>query len=121
MNAVPFLWRLAGSNQPEAVRRRATRLLSDFLGVDESNLPPAKVALTREAERYYQHRVPFADPNAVTIWRWDDATSSLVRGWPGAETVNKDNKAEETVMAFAASPKRRWPSTRPTRRPRTCC
>ncbi len=94
VDAVPFLWRLAGSNQPEAVRRKATRILSDFLGVDESDLPPAKAALTREAERYYQHRVPFADPNAVVIWRWDDATNTLVRGWPGAATVNKD-KAEE--------------------------
>ena len=94
VNAVPFLWRLAGSNQPEAVRQKATHILSDFLGVNESDLPPAKAALTREAERYYQHRVPFADPNAVVIWRWDDAANTLVLGWPGAATVNKD-KAEE--------------------------
>ena len=69
--------------------------------MDESNLPPAKVALTREAERYYQHRVPFADPNAVTIWRWDDATKHLVRGWPGAETVSKDKAEEYYGMRFA--------------------
>ena len=94
VDAVPFLWRLTGPNQPEDVRRKATRILADFLGVDESDLLPAKLALTREAERYYQHKVLFADPNAVTIWRWDDAAKHPVRGWPGAETVNKD-KAEE--------------------------
>ena len=34
VGAVPYLWRLTGPDQPEAVRRRATRILADFLDVD---------------------------------------------------------------------------------------
>jgi hypothetical protein len=62
--------------------------------VAPSKLLPAKIALTRLAEQYYQHKVLFADPNAVAVWRWDDATKKLVQGWPGAAVVTKD-KAEE--------------------------
>ena len=76
------------------MRQKATRILADFLDVPASDLPPAKVALTRLAERYYQHKVLFADPNAVAVWRWDAAAKKLVRGWPGAAGVTKD-KAEE--------------------------
>jgi hypothetical protein len=69
---VPHLWYISASKtEPEVVRRKAKQVLADFLEVDESRLTPAKVALTREAERYYQHQVSFGDPRAVRIWRWD--------------------------------------------------
>jgi CheY-like chemotaxis protein len=90
---VPFLWRLTEEGQPGAVRRKARRMLADFLDMDESKLPPAKLALTQEAERYYQHKVLFADPKSVPIWRWDAATKKLVFGWPGALVTS--DKAEE--------------------------
>jgi hypothetical protein len=32
------------------------------------------MALTREAERYYQHQVRFVDPKEITIWSWDGKT-----------------------------------------------
>ena len=94
VEAVPYLWRLTAEGQLEEVRQKATRMLADFLNTPPSKLLPAKIALTRLAERYYQHKVLFADPNAVAVWRWDGATKKLVQGWPGAAVVTKD-KAEE--------------------------
>lgn len=68
----PHLWYLAGSDaQPERVRQKAMETLSYLLETPATKLPPAKVALTREAERYHQHLVGFADPRAVTVWRWN--------------------------------------------------
>src|SRR5262249_40299114 len=69
---VPHLWYPSASPAlPERVRARATEVLAYFLDAPASKLPPAKVALTREAERYYLHQVPFADPDKVVIWRWE--------------------------------------------------
>jgi CheY-like chemotaxis protein len=99
--AVPYLWHLTGEGQPDDVRRAATRVLATFLGLDSTDLPQAKVALTREAERYYGRRVPFADPNAVVVWRWDPESKNVVRGWPGAEAVTKDQAEEYYGMRFA--------------------
>ena len=86
---VPNLWYLSASpTHSERVRAKATAALAYFLDVPVSKLPPAKVALTREAERYYQHQVAFPDPRGVVVWRWDK--NGLVKGWPGAETVPAD-------------------------------
>jgi hypothetical protein len=72
VEAVPFLWYLSASpRQSEGVRKTATAALAYFLGVRPSELPPAKVALTRRADEYYQHKVQFPDPSKVTVWRWD--------------------------------------------------
>ena len=77
--AAPFLWHLHGSvEQPDAVRRKATEALSFLLGMPAGNLPITKVALTREASRYYDHQVKFADPRQVIIWRWDARQNKLV-------------------------------------------
>ncbi|MGH7169728.1 MAG: HEAT repeat domain-containing protein [Gemmataceae bacterium] len=90
---VPNLWFLAQSrSQPDEVRRQALAALSYFLETPADKLPPARIELTRLAERYYLHRVKFADPKAVTIWRWDG--KRVVAGWPGAAAVDVD-KAEE--------------------------
>jgi hypothetical protein len=85
---VPELWYYsAAQSEPEEVRVQATRALSYFLDVPESKLLQAKVALTREAERYYNHEVRFSNPAAVSVWRWDTKTGRVVEGWPGAPTI----------------------------------
>jgi CheY-like chemotaxis protein len=92
-SAVPFLWHLAGSpKHPERVRSKAAEALAVLLRTDPTQLPSAKVALTREAERYYRHLVGFTDPGAVTIWRWDG--KQVVASWPNVPTVS-NSKAEE--------------------------
>jgi DNA-binding response OmpR family regulator len=68
---VPYLWHLSSSTiYPEPVRKEARRALAIFLKSDEANLPPAKFALTKLAEDYYYHRVPFPG-DAVRIYPWD--------------------------------------------------
>lgn len=69
----PFLWPLASpAERSAAVRQRARNALAVLLGLDSpEKLPFAKEALTDEATRYYEHRVRFADPQRVSIWRWD--------------------------------------------------
>jgi CheY-like chemotaxis protein len=72
VEAAPDLWYLSASpQQPPAIRKRATDTLIAFLNVPPDRLPPARVALTEQAERYYQHQIHFSDPSAVTIWSWD--------------------------------------------------
>jgi hypothetical protein len=97
---VPFLWYVSASpTEPEAVRKKATQLLADFLDLPASKLTPAKVALTREAERYYNHEVTFGDPRAVPIWRWEG--KNLVQGWPGSPTVTQSQAEEYYGLKFA--------------------
>jgi CheY-like chemotaxis protein len=97
---VPYLWYLSVSPaHPETVRAKATAALVFFLDVPASKLPPAKLALTREAERYYQHQVAFPDPKAVVIWRWEK--KGIVQGWPGAETVPATKAEEYYGLHFA--------------------
>ncbi len=73
MDPAPFLWPLAAPNEPSPnVRRTALDALTVLYEAgDASQLPQAKVALTREAEKYYQHKVRFPDAQKVAIWRWD--------------------------------------------------
>jgi hypothetical protein len=98
---VPSLWFFANSpSQPEEVRREAMAALSFFLETPAGKLPPARFELTRLAENYYLHRATFADPNAVTIWRWDG--QHVVDGWPGAPTVSADKAEEYYGRRFAS-------------------
>jgi hypothetical protein len=98
---VPNLWFLASSpSQSNEVRRHATAALSFFLEIPADQLPPARVELTRLAEGYYLHRVPFANPNAVTVWRWDG--QHVVEGWPGAPTISADKAEEYYGVRFAS-------------------
>jgi CheY-like chemotaxis protein len=97
---VPHLWYLSGSSrQAEDVRRAATEALAFFLSVKPGLLPPAKVELTRLAQRYYLHEVKFPDPAAATIWRWDNGR--VVEGWPGTPTVPADRAEEYWVRYYA--------------------
>jgi CheY-like chemotaxis protein len=83
----------------EAVRRKATAALADLLQTPPDRLPPAKLFLTRTAERYYQHKVRFLDPGHVTIWRWDG--KRLVAGWPGVATVTTSQAEQYYGLRFA--------------------
>jgi CheY-like chemotaxis protein len=100
-NVRPYLWRLTNPNERDDVRGKATRLLADFLDVDPGKLPPGQVALTHEAEQYYQHRVHFDNPKEVTVWRWDSKANNVMRGWSGAETVSQDQAEEYYGTRFA--------------------
>ncbi len=98
---VPNLWFLASSPAVrDEVRRQATAALSFFLETPTDKLPPAIVELTRLAEAYYQHRIPFAHPNAVTVWRWDG--QHVVEGWPGAPVISADKAEEYYGVRFAS-------------------
>jgi hypothetical protein len=74
---VPYLWYLAESpSQPEVVRTKARQVLASFWNVlmkeagrSVPAMPSAKVALTREAERYYRHQVPLS---SNLVWQWQD-------------------------------------------------
>ncbi len=67
--AVGFLWYVSASPKfPDAVRRCASRAITLLTGRGLDQLPGAKVALTREAERYYSHQVRIGDP--VIVWQW---------------------------------------------------
>jgi CheY-like chemotaxis protein len=112
--AVPNLWFLAASPaEPEIVRRKATETLAALLDTQPSRLPPAKVALTREAERYDHHQVIFPNPTAVVIWRWDNGR--IVPGWPGAPTVPATAAEEYWGIRFANQALRLDPAYRPAR------
>ena len=82
-----------------AVRAKAQKMLSDFLEMEPARLPQATVALTREADRYFNKEVRFADPLAVPVWRWDG--KGLVRGWPGVRTVTAPQAEEYFGVRFA--------------------
>jgi CheY-like chemotaxis protein len=70
--AVPYLWYLAGGPGMEAdLKARAHEALAYLLRTPADSLPSPKAALTQEAEKYYQHKINFPDPERVTVWRWD--------------------------------------------------
>jgi CheY-like chemotaxis protein len=70
--AVPYLWYLAGSEKiAREVRAKAEEALVNLLRTKVDLLPAPKAALTKEAENYYRHQVPFPDPRRVQVWRWD--------------------------------------------------
>jgi hypothetical protein len=98
---VPNLWFFASSpSQSDEVRRQATAALSFFLETPADKLPPARFELTRLAESSYLHRIPFANANAVTVWRWDG--QHVVEGWPGAPTISADKAEEYYGVRFAS-------------------
>jgi hypothetical protein len=99
---IPQLWHLAASkSQPAEVRKKAQALLADLEEVPADRLTPAKVALTRQAERYYKHRQPFPDKAKVIVWRWDEKEKHPVAGWPGVPTLTA-TQAEEYWGAYYA-------------------
>jgi CheY-like chemotaxis protein len=100
VSAAPNLWFLAASPQVrDDVRKKAADLLSYLLNTPAYRLPPAKAALTQEAEKCYNHEVKFPDPAAVVVWRWDG--KRVVEGWPGARTVPASRAEEYWGLKYA--------------------
>ncbi|HZT80077.1 MAG TPA: response regulator [Gemmataceae bacterium] len=100
VEAVPFLWHLAGSPKlPAALHARAKEVLAYLLETTPGRLQTPKVALTREAERYYRHQVRFEEPERVVVWRWDG--KQIVSGWPKAPTIPASKAEEHYGLRFA--------------------
>lgn len=71
-NPVPHLWHLAFSTRhPQYLRDMARTTLAVLLNTTADKLPMARVELTRQAERFYNHKVKFINPQNVPLWRWD--------------------------------------------------
>lgn len=94
-----YLW--ANPKENPAVRKKAQELYGAFTETPPDRLPPAKFLLTREAERYARQEVAFADPKAVTVWRWDDKERVVRPGWPGAPTLTQSQAEEYYGLRFA--------------------
>src|SRR5262249_55112909 len=66
------VWRLVAPDTSAAVKRKARAVLAVVYDVrSPDHLPLPINELTADAERYYYHRVRFADPNKVSLWRFD--------------------------------------------------
>jgi CheY-like chemotaxis protein len=77
-SVVPFLWYFSASpKQPELVRQKAAEALVVLTERRFEQLPPAKVALTQEADRYYRHLVYRDRMAGVVVWRWDENKKEL--------------------------------------------
>jgi CheY-like chemotaxis protein len=95
-SSVPYLWHVAASPQsPDLIRKKAGDELAYFLGKSKDQLPAARVALTQEAEKYYQHKVKFASPE-VTVWNWDKEKKQLE-----SRTVSANEAEELYGLRFA--------------------
>ena len=101
--AVPRSGSCRPARQPPEIRRTAIRTLSLLLEIPADRLPTARVALTREAERYYNHQEKFVDPASVVVWHWDaQHDPHIVAGWPAAPTFTA-SQAEEYYGAQLAT------------------
>jgi hypothetical protein len=68
----PTLDYLAASpNQSDSVRRKALELLTRLRPLSVSQMPSAKVELTKYADKYYRHQVRVPDLPNNPVWRWD--------------------------------------------------
>jgi len=94
-NPTPHLWHLAASpRHPDYLRKLASEALGLLLQTHPDQLPPARTELTRAANGYYHHRVRFADPKSVTLWKWDG--KELV-----SEAANASRAEEHYGLRFA--------------------
>jgi CheY-like chemotaxis protein len=93
VEAVPSLyWILGNSASPPWLKDAARAAIVYFTRIPADRLPPPRAALAAEAERYYQHKVPFLDPKAVVVWRWDN--DRVTQGFKDKPTIPA-TKAEE--------------------------
>ncbi len=75
---VPYLWPLVGNTERSAaVRQKASDALYTFLDIKPGTLLSAKEALTKEAERYYYHKVNMSR-DGYGLWRWDPTAQTVV-------------------------------------------
>jgi len=71
-NPVPWLYYLAYSTkQPDYLRKLALSTLEAIHQTQAEKLPPARTEITREANRFYNHKIRFADSNSIQLWKWD--------------------------------------------------
>ncbi len=90
--AVPYLVYLAAApRQPEHVRKAARAALAHLTGKAYELLPQPKIALTGEANRYYQHQVKFSDANKLEVWQMQAGGQAFVLPPP----VYTPSQAEE--------------------------
>jgi hypothetical protein len=61
----------ASKKYPDVVRAQAKATLASLLRVRLDEVPSAKETLTMQAERYYQHKMPFREKELVKIYLWD--------------------------------------------------
>lgn len=67
---LPYLWHLSASKMyPPLIRETALNFLAEYLKVDKEILPPAKLALLEQSDKYFKHKVKF--PDRIRLWRWD--------------------------------------------------
>lgn len=71
-SCVPYLWHIAGSPRYHPlIRGKARQTLASFLNLHEDKLPDPPAELTSLAERFYQHRYPFSQPDRIRVWPWN--------------------------------------------------
>jgi hypothetical protein len=86
----PTLDYLAASpNQSDSVRRKALELLTRLRPLSVSQMPSAKVELTKYADKYYRHQVRVPDLPNNPVWRWD-----------GMQLVNTPSTASQVEEYF---------------------
>ena len=74
---IPYLWHMSSAPQyPKIVRDQAIDTLAYLLDSRPDLLPPAKAALTRLAEQYYDYKVRF--PDTTEVADRDDPSKQLV-------------------------------------------
>jgi hypothetical protein len=94
---IPYLWHLSSAPQyPLVVRVRAGATLAYLLGIPPDSVPPAKMALTELAEKYYHHRVKFPDPKQVKVWPWNGTALA-----PAPVTLTADQAEEYFGLRYA--------------------
>jgi CheY-like chemotaxis protein len=89
VGAIPELWYVTASTRfSEPIRAQAARTIAALKHVETDTLPPAKLALTKLAETYYQHKVRFPTPQIV-VWSLDEKKNQIV------DTTLDPSQAEE--------------------------
>jgi CheY-like chemotaxis protein len=111
---IPYLWHLSSAPQyPKVVRDEARNTLAVLLDTTPDRLPPAKVALTELAEKYYQYKVRW--PDTIEVADRDNPEKLLVmpayKKWfispdgqinPTAEVLRPDDARFDFGLRYAA-------------------
>ena len=94
VGAVPFLWRLTGPNQPEAVRQQGDAHPGGLPRRGRVGPAAGQGRPDPRGRALLPAQGPLRRPQRGRDLALGRRHQTLVRGWPGAATVNKD-KAEE--------------------------
>jgi hypothetical protein len=100
---VPYLWFLHATGKPgDKPREEATAALSKFLRTPARDLGDPKLALTREAERFYKHEVEFPTTEQLAVWLWDEKAGVLRQLAIDGRTELNKTEVEEYFAAYWA-------------------